>query len=141
VLVVVATLVILIVQFRIIHGQSRMRAELADVRSELKETRSSLGVVWQATKNLGEDRSERIGVLADSLRVVLQRAEGEAQLWQASYASFGQRFVDNDRAIRTMTNGMRSVYTRLEGQRSRLDALERSDRTHTFAIEALSRTR
>jgi hypothetical protein len=137
----VATLVILIVQVRIIHGQSRMRAELADVRSELKETRSSLGVVWQATKNLGEDRSERIGVLADSLRGVLQRAEGEAQLWQASYASFGQRFADNDKAIRTMTSGMRSVYTRLEGQRSRLDALERSDRTHTFAIEALSRTR
>ena len=148
VVLVVASVVILSVQLWILHGQHRMRADLAHVRSELKETRSSLketrnslGVVWQATKNLGEDRSERIGVLADSLRVVLQRAEGEAQLWQASYASFGQRFADNDKAIRTVTNGMRSVYTRLEGQRSRLDALERSDRTHSFAIEALSRTR
>jgi len=144
----VASLVILSVQVWILHGLSSTRADLANVRSELnetrselKETRSSLGVVWQATKGLGEDRTERLGLLADSLRGVLERAEGEARLWQASYASFNQRFADNDKAIRTMTSGMRSMYTRFEGQRSRLDALERSDRTHTFAIEALSRTR
>ena len=148
VVLIVASLVILSVQVWILHGLSSTRADLANVRSELKETRSelketrsSLGVVWQATKGLGEDRTERLGLLADSLRGVLERAEGEARLWQASYASFNQRFADNDKAIRTMTSGMRSMYTRFEGQRSRLDALERSDRMHTSAIEALSRTR
>jgi hypothetical protein len=148
VVLVVASVVILSVQVWILHGLHSMRADLADVRSELKETRSSLketrsslGVVWQATQRLGEDRTERLGALADSLRGVLERAEGAARLWQASYDSLGQRFADSDKAIRTMTSGMRSVYTRLESQRSRLDALERSDRTHTSAIEALSRTR
>jgi septal ring factor EnvC (AmiA/AmiB activator) len=136
------------VQVWTLHGLSSTRADLEAVRNELRETRSklqetrgSLAVVWQATKNLGEDRTERLGVLADSLRSVLARAEGEARLWQASYDNFDQRFADNDKAIRTVTNAMRSMYTRLEGQRSRLDVLERSDRTHTSAIDALSRTR
>jgi hypothetical protein len=141
VVLIAASLVILSVQGWFLHRLSSMRADLANVRSELKETRSSLAVVWQATNRLGEDRTERIGLLADSLRGVLERAEGEARLWQASYASFDQRFADSDKAIRTMTSGMRSMYTRIEGQRSRLDALERLDRTHTSAIQALSRTR
>jgi hypothetical protein len=138
---IAASLVILSVQGWILHRLSSMRAELAVVRNELKETRGSLGVVWQATNRLGEDRTERIGLLADSLRGLLERAEGDARLWLASYATFGQRFADNEKAIRSMTSGMRTLYTRLEAQRSRFDALERSDRTHTSAIEALSRTR
>ena len=139
VLVIAAALVILSVQLWIIHGLSAMRTDLADVRGKLKETRSSLAVVWQATTRLGEDHTERVSVLVDSLRGTLEQAQREAQFWQTNRAAYRKRLSDNDRAMRTMTNAWRTLYTRLEGQRYRLDALERTDRTHASAIEALNR--
>jgi hypothetical protein len=80
-----------------------------------------------------------VSALADSLRSALEQAQDEARLLEASRASYGKRLADNDKAMKTMTNGVRAVYTRLEGQRSRLDALERTDRAHTYQIEGLNR--
>jgi chromosome segregation ATPase len=138
-LFVVACVIVVIMQAWFLRGLGKVRNDVAELNASLKETRNSLGVVWQATKRLDEDRTDRLSSLADSLRSVLDRAEGEARLWEASYSTFGQRLTHNDKAVQSVTNGMRAVYTRLEGQRSRIDALERSDRMHTTAVEALAR--
>ena len=123
-----------------------LRNQLGDVSTRLEEAHSSLSLVWESTKRLDEDRMARLGLLADSIRSVLQYAQGEVRLWEASYATLGQRIESNDNAIGKMANALRSASARADGfarmdnsQRTRLEALERQSLTNSSAVEALVR--
>jgi hypothetical protein len=143
VILALVALVMLGVQGWTIHGLVRARKDLVEVDTRLAEARNSLGLVWESTKRLDADRMARLGSLADSIRAVLEYAQGEVRLWEATYANLGQKLDAN---ARNAASTMRVVNTRLDGfarmdqtQRSRLEALERQDRTHGSAFEALSR--
>jgi chromosome segregation ATPase len=72
------------------------------------------------------------------------------RLWDAAYSTLENRVDENARTTArgdtAILKSMRGLNTRLEvaaradlAQRSRLDALERQDRTHSYAVEALLR--
>jgi hypothetical protein len=143
VILALVALVLLGVQGWTVHGLVRARKDLVDVDTRLAEARNSLGLVWESTKRLDADRMARLGSLADSIRAVLEYAQGEVRLWEATYANLGQQLEAN---ARNSAGTLRVVNTRLDGfaradqtQRSRLEVLERQDRTHITAFEALSR--
>jgi len=122
------------------------RSDLNALRATVGQAQTSLGQVWESTKQLDADRMARLALLADSIRSVFDYAQGEVRLWEASYSTLGQRLDENVNTLTRMSNGMRSLNTRLEGfaradvaQRTRLEALERYDRTQSTAFEALAR--
>jgi chromosome segregation ATPase len=117
-----------------------LRTDLGEVRTRLEEAHSSLSLVWESTKRLDEDRMGRLGKLADSIRSVFDYTQRELQLWEASYATLGQRVNENDNALKKMTGAIRAANTGFaradQSQRSRLEALERQQ---TSSVEARSR--
>jgi hypothetical protein len=143
ILLALAALVVLGAQGWMLYGLTRVRNDLVAVDTRLNEARNSLGLVWESTKRLDADRMARLGSLADSIRWVLEYAQGEVRLWETTYANLGQKLDEN---ARNATGALRVLNTRLDGfaradltQRTRLDALERQDRTQSSAFEALSR--
>lgn len=122
VLLSLAALAVLIVQGWLYLG---VRGDLADLRTRLEQSHSSLDQVSELAKGLDQDRMGRLGLLADSIRSVFDYAQGQVQLWS-------QRLDENDMA----RDGLERAD---QAQRTRLDALERQDRTHSYAFEALSR--
>jgi chromosome segregation ATPase len=116
-----------------------VRSDLAELRNRLEQAQSSVGQVWESAKGLDQDRMGRLGLLADSIRLVFDYAQGQIQQWETNYANLAQRLDENDQA-------RAAVNTRLDGlaradqvHRSWLDALERQDRTQSVAFEALVR--
>jgi hypothetical protein len=121
VLVSIAALAVLSVQGWIYFS---VRAELADMHARVEQAHDALAQVWESAKGLDEDRMGQLTQLADSLRTAFDYAQLQAQQLDADHANGGN--------------------ARLEGlenavERERMDALERRDRTHSMAFEALSR--
>jgi hypothetical protein len=135
VLLVLVFLVVLIVQGFLYRG---VRRDLAEQRTRLEQTNTELAQVWESAKGLDQDRMAQLALLADSLRSMLDSAQSKVELWEETYATMEQRLDDKYRSISTTSPAPRTSRSDPAGL-SRLDALERQDRTHRYAFEALSR--
>jgi chromosome segregation ATPase len=136
-----------------LHRLARVRAELTTAGANLEEARASLGMLWDVTDRLDEDRIAGLGQLADSIRSVFVYAQGEVRLWETAYQAQERRLDENagriargDEAITRLTSGARATNARLDqlgrvdaAQQGRLAALENQDRTQGASIEALAR--
>lgn len=106
-----------------------VRNDLADLRTGLVLTRSTIREVGDLVNDLDRESMKRLAMLGDSIRSVFHYAQGEAQAWH-------QRFDETDRAMTIRLDGLARV-DRAQG--SRMDALDRQNRTYSSAFAALSR--
>src|SRR5262245_2678970 len=132
VLLTLTFLIVLAVQGWLYYG---VRRDLGEQRTRLEQTHTELAQVWESAKGLDQDRMERLNLLADSLRSALDSAQSKVNQWEESYANLEQRLDTKFRSASTTSRTSRGDPAGL----SRLDALERQDRTHRYAFEALSR--
>jgi hypothetical protein len=123
ILLSLAVLVVLGVQGWLLHGARR---DLAALRKGLELTHGSLGLVWESSKKIDQDWTGQLAQLNDSIRSMRDYTQIAVQ----------QRLEENERAVNTRLED----FTRGEQLRlARFDALERQDRVHSSAFEALLR--